>query len=174
MQSSPPFICRHTLIFTDEETASERQGDLPTAPPLPPPLGHNSLLNIAFCPPLMWETCLPCSSDPACSPEGTQPQGPRGAVERLDEAVGDPGSGQLLCDAGQGAAPLWVPVLLAQQGRTHQNPGTLPGPRRLVSFLRHGSLTRQGQAEHLVPGNRLRPSQVCISEPLGMSWATPS
>lgn len=138
MQPSPLFICRHPLVFTDEETEPQRgKGTCPrpASPPTPPPqlaseysfLPSSDVGGFVFLVPLILFVAL----------MAPQPQGPHGAVERLDEAVGDPGSGQLLCDAGQGASPLWVPVLLAQQGRAHQNPGTLPGPRRLVSFLRH-------------------------------------
>ena len=67
----------------------------------------------------------------------------------------------LLCDLGQGATPLWVPVLLAKQGRVHQNQGTLPGLRRFVCFLRHNPLTRQGSDRGLCsPQNGLSLSQV--------------
>lgn len=106
MQPSPPFICRHPLVFTDEETEPQRgKGTCPrpASPPTPPPqlaseysfLPSSDVGDFVFLVPLILFVAL----------MAPQPQGPHGAVERLDEAMGDPGSGQLLCDAGQGATP---------------------------------------------------------------------
>lgn len=150
--------------------------------PLPPPHRHSSLLKIAFCPPLMWETLSPCSSDPVCSPDGTKAPGATWSSRKnTGQGLGRSRirrpllSYYLLCDLGQGATPRWVPVLPAKQGRVCQNQGTLPGLRRLVCFLRHNPLTRQGSDRGLCsPQNGLSPSQVCTFGPLDISRVTPS